>query len=374
VQNGVLIKMNRGCDIWGGPKLTDMQLHVEWQIPKRSNSGIYLRGRYEIQIQDDFGREKLGTDCCGGIYGKHAPRVNACLPAGQWQTFDTILQNNHITVIHNGVRVITNKPLRGVTGAAMPGKHSDPGPLKIQGDHGPLSLRNIQIRALKEGDKPVAFPAKTGFTRIFDGKTLNGWSPTKTGHGTGGKWEVIDGAIAGDQDKPGNGGVVLSEKTYGDFELTVDIKPDWGCDSGIFLRSNKKGQCYQIMVDYHTGGNVGGIYGEGTGGFNLRNYDFAKDSKKIVVRPEPSKGAVRVSPDKLESTYFHDDWNHVRCRMTGNPPTIDVWLNGTHITQFTDTEKRLAETGHVGLQVHGGEGWPMGKKTRFKQIEIKPLN
>lgn len=372
-EDGIMINKNRGCDISGGPNLTDLQLHVEWKLPKRSNSGIYLRGRYEIQIQDDYGK-KLGAGSCGGIYGQLTPRVNACYPAGEWQSFDAILRDNRVTVVHNGVHTIMNGPLKSVTGAAMPGKHGDPGPVKIQGDHGPISLRNIQIRPLKKDETPVAFPAKTGFARIFDGKTLAGWSATKTGHGSGGKWEVVDGAIAGGQDPPGNGGVILSKESYGDFELTADVRPDWGCDSGVFLRSTKEGKCYQIMVDYYGGGNVGGIYGEGTGGFNVRNYDFAPDSKKLVVRKEPSEGALPLAPEKADALCFHDDWNHIRCRMTGNPPTIDVWLNGVHILHFTDTEKRLGDTGQIGLQVHGGKGWPMGKKTRFRQIEIKRLN
>jgi hypothetical protein len=247
--------------------------------------------------------------------------------------------------------------------------HMDPGPLMIQGDHGPVKLRNILIRPMKEGDAIVPFPAKIGFTRLFDGKSLSGWTPSKTGHGTGGKWEVTDAVITGDQDKPGNGGIVISEKKYGDFELTADVRPDWGCDSGLFLRSTPDGRCYQIMVDYYKGGNIGGIYGEGIGGFNFRNYDFSPEKLPI-----PKSDAQFKFPEGSQNTLvFTDDWNHIRARVTANPPTIDVWLNGTHITHYTDTEKRLDDTGHLALQVHGGKGWPMGSKTRFKQIEVMPL-
>ena len=117
-----------------------------------------------------------------------------------------------------------------------------------------------------------------GYVSIFDGKTLNGWhkNPERIGHGTGGQWTVEEGAITGQQDPPGsgNGGILLTDKKYGDFELLIDLKPDWGVCSGLFVRSNDKGQCFQMMVDYHENGNVGHIYGEGTGGFNNRPFDI----------------------------------------------------------------------------------------------------
>jgi len=373
VRDGIMVNKTRGCDIAAGPDLQDMQIHVEWQIPKGSNSGIYLHGHYEIQIDDDFGL-RPDSKLVGGIYGLIAPRVNAARRPNTWQTFDATLRGDIISVIHNGVHVITNKKIVSKTGGAMAGKHGDPGPVKIQGDHGPISIRKIMVRPLKKGEAPATIPTPTGFTSIFDGKTLSGWDVTACGHGTGGKWEVIDGAIAGDQDKPGNGGLLLTAEQYGDFELSMDVAPEWGVCSGIFLRSNKKGQCYQIMVDYHTNGNVGGIYGEGIGGFNVRNYDFAKDSKKIVVKETPDKGALWLKADKAKNLYFHDDWNHIDAKMTGNPPTIDVWLNGAHVSHYVDTEKRLPDKGHIGVQVHGGKSWPTGKKTRFKNIHIKPLN
>ncbi|MFT4550546.1 MAG: hypothetical protein ACI9MB_004523, partial [Verrucomicrobiales bacterium] len=100
---------------------------------------------------------------------------------------------------------------------------------------------------------------------LFDGKTLKGChkNPNKIGHGTGGIWLAEDGTITGAQDPPGsgNGGILLTDEKFGDFELRLEIKPDWGVCSGLFLRSNDGGQCLQMMVDYHDGGNVGHIYG-----------------------------------------------------------------------------------------------------------------
>ena len=124
-------------------------------------------------------------------------------------------------------------------------------------------------------------------------RSTAGRSRAKTGHSrtsknkSGGKWVVEDGAIVGSQDVPGNGGIVITEKEYGDFEVALEMNNDYGPDSGLFLRSTDNGKCYQAMIDYHKGGNLMGIYGEGIGGKpHVRNFDFGKDVTEIVV---PSK-------------------------------------------------------------------------------------
>ena len=185
---------------------------------------------------------------------------------------------------------------------------------------------------------------------LFDGKSLTGWIVSeKTGHGKGGKWEVVEGAIEGDQDSPGSGGILMTEKEYGDFVLEMEINPDWGSDSGIFLRSGEDGKAYQVMVDYREGGNVGGVYGEGIGGFKE---DF---------------------PD-YQSHYKKGEWNKVRIRMTGNPPSIQVRLNGHRGVSWKgeDANARPAK-GRIALQVHGGSGWPPGNKTRFRNIRLREI-
>jgi hypothetical protein len=140
----------------------------------------------------------------------------------------------------------------------------------------------------------------TGWIPLFDGKSLAGWhkNPDKIGHGTGGSWTVEDGVLVGQQDPPGsgNGGILLTDRKFGDFELSIDMKPDWGVDSGVFLRSNDKGECFQMMVDYHEAGDVGHIYGEGTGGFNNRPWGLvgAHDDQHKLVRLStgPVEGAT----------------------------------------------------------------------------------
>jgi hypothetical protein len=129
---------------------------------------------------------------------------------------------------------------------------------------------------------------ENGWIPLFDGKTLDGWhkNPERIGHGTGGRWEVKDGAIVGEQDPPGsgNGGILLTDRKFGDFELTIDMKPDFGPDSGLFVRANDRGQCFQMMVDYHDAGNVGHIYGEGVGGFTTARLSLMASTKEASSR------------------------------------------------------------------------------------------
>ena len=123
----------------------DFNLSLEVMIPEGSNSGVYLRGIYEIQVLDSYGREP-DSHSMGGVYSRIAPSVNAEKPAGQWQTMDMTLVDRHITVILNGIKIIDNKPVYGPTGGALSSDVFAPGPIFLQGDHGPVSFRNIILR------------------------------------------------------------------------------------------------------------------------------------------------------------------------------------------------------------------------------------
>jgi len=141
--------------------------------------------------------------------------------------------------------------------------------------------------AKKEGDWIV----------LFDGKSLTGWTPSaKTGHSrasknkSAGRWVVEDGAITGSQDIPATGGILLTDRAFKNFEVSLEMNNDFGPDSGLFLRSNDKGQCYQAMIDYHANGNLMGIYGEGIGGKpHVRNFDFLDKVTKIKPHDAPFK-------------------------------------------------------------------------------------
>lgn len=149
-------------------KFGDCQLHLEFAEPTpatgdgqgRGNSGVYLQGRYEVQVLDSFKNSTYPNGQCGAIYGQHVPLVNACRPPGDWQTYDIVFHAARFegdkvkaparfTVFHNGVLIQDNVEVRGVTGSA-PGKEGpDDAPIYLQ-DHGnPVKYRNIWVRELK---------------------------------------------------------------------------------------------------------------------------------------------------------------------------------------------------------------------------------
>jgi hypothetical protein len=153
VENGVLIndlkKGEHGVDLITDKKFGDCELHIEFRVPKDGNSGVYLRGRYEVQVCDSFG-DKATAESCGAIYGQKAPSENASLKPGEWQTYDITLKGKTISVIHNGKLVIDKYELPGPTGGALDDKVNEPGPLMLQGDHTAVEYRNIVLKPLKK--------------------------------------------------------------------------------------------------------------------------------------------------------------------------------------------------------------------------------
>jgi hypothetical protein len=123
----------------------DFNLTLEARVVKDGNSGIYLRGLYEVQVADTYGR-KLDPHNMGAVYSRICPTEAAEKPAGEWQTFDITLVDRHVTVILNGKKIIDNQPLLGCTGGALWSDQFRPGPIYLQGDHTSVDYRNIVIR------------------------------------------------------------------------------------------------------------------------------------------------------------------------------------------------------------------------------------
>lgn len=123
----------------------DFRLTLETNVPKGGNSGIYLRGIYEIQVADTYGRG-IDSHNMGAIYSRITPSEAAEKPAGEWQTFDITLVDRHVTIILNGKKIIDNKPLLGCTGGALWSDQFRPGPIYLQGDHTGANYRNIVLR------------------------------------------------------------------------------------------------------------------------------------------------------------------------------------------------------------------------------------
>jgi hypothetical protein len=238
----------------------------------------------------------------------------------------------------------------------------------------PLALVLAGLAQTGAGDKRK----DGGYVKIFDGKTLVGWHVSaKSGHSnaskhkSGGKWVVEDGAIVGTQDIPGNGGIVITDAKYKNFEVVLEMRNDFGLDSGLFLRSTEDGKAYQAMVDYYKGGNLMGIYGEGIGGFGDRNYSFVDSPEKI--KENKSAFPLPVSPEKWPSFWKDGEWNELKARITGNPPTITTWIKGVKFMEWTDKEKRLPDDGGIALQVHGGDRY-FKLSCRYRNIRVKTLD
>ena len=199
-------------------------------------------------------------------------------------------------------------------------------------DQCPLGSRDFKREAFNDD----------GFVTIFDGKSLNGWHVSaKSGHSgasknkSGGKWVIEDGAIIGSQDIPGNGGIIITDEKYGDFEVTLEMKNDFGPDSGLFLRSTEKGQAYQSMIDYHANGNLVGIYGEGlSGGIHHRELQLHRQSDRDHAE---RRRRFRCPSCRRSGRFWkHGQWNELRARIVGNPPKITTWINGVKFMEFQD--------------------------------------
>ena len=153
VQDGVLMntvnKGEHGTDLVTEDKFWNFTVRYEYKVPPGANSGFYLRGRHEIQILDDFARGKPSKGGNGAIYNFKEQDVFASKPAGEWNTAEATIIDNKISVILNGKKIHDNVECAKATGSEIDNKISEPGPLFLQGDHGTVHFRKIEIKELK---------------------------------------------------------------------------------------------------------------------------------------------------------------------------------------------------------------------------------
>jgi hypothetical protein len=294
--------------------------------------------------------------------------------------------------------------------------------------------------------RPAAVPV--GFRPLFDGETLRGWhsaqrigvsakpiqppavsssasntSPAKLPQSklpisqalqaSKPRWEVRDHMIVGAQDearikKPetgedwGFGSWLMTDETFGDFELLVNAKPDWPCDTGIYVRSTALGQGFQVLLDHRgddklgVGGSVGFLYLRGIGGFRVCPYNFRWQTGADVLptdvnlmpsnRPEISP-EFSATNEEFRRAWKMNDWNTFRIRVVGQLPRITTWINDVKICecdtaaiQHPDYDPAavsalLGPRGHIAFEVHDGppERWGLGRVTRWRDIYIREL-
>lgn len=240
------------------------------------------------------------------------------------------------------------------------------------------------------------------WTTLFNGRDLTGWHLQKERglHGTGGHWGVTqDGLLSGEQGPPGsgNGGLLLTDDLFSDFELEISLRPDWGPDSGVFVRTDERGGGWQIYVDHHDNGNVGHIRLEtATYSVPFRPWGFS--------RPDPLKPALAMAVDARTKNWppgvyeelcsqeqwlrvwKPNDWNRLRIRCAGSElPVIETWVNDLKVCRFnaaSTTHPKFARdrakaavqrSGSIGLQVHGGKNWKTGDRVYWRDVRIRRI-
>lgn len=143
-ESGILRSPHSGSNLVTNETFKDFKLHIEFRYPAESNSGVYLRGRYEVQVIDSKGMEPSDV-LLGGVYGFLTPGEMVAKAPGEWQSFDITLVGRMVTIVANGTKIICNQAIPGITGGAIDSDEGAPGPILLQGDHGPIDYRNIII-------------------------------------------------------------------------------------------------------------------------------------------------------------------------------------------------------------------------------------
>jgi len=150
VKDGLLVNEAHGDNLKTTRTFDDFKVHFEVNCPNGANSGFYLRGRYEVQLEYETTKEPPERGM-GSVYGRLAPIADIARTPGQWETFDITLVGRMVTIERNGVKIIDNKEIAGITGGALNADEGQPGPFYIQGDHtGGLMFRNITVSVPKK--------------------------------------------------------------------------------------------------------------------------------------------------------------------------------------------------------------------------------
>lgn len=260
---------------------------------------------------------------------------------------------------------------------------------------------------------PSRAESESGYRSLFDGETLDGWhimEKPETGwyYATEENFFVKDGAIHCYQLPNKKGGLLMTDEQFKDFELVMDIQSDWGCDSGIFLRTTPDGRGIQVLNDYLPGGRIAFLFGQGTGGYT---------SRPIQLHGKPSGEDVEVTASDIYDAeeidgllysidaatwnriWKHGEWNTIRIRCVGEEPVITTWINGEKIMIMDGSvykgrsapnarkqnwdapsafdqeavHRLTGNGGSIALQVHPKDRWKPGGSARYKNIRIKEL-
>ena len=223
--------------------------------------------------------------------------------------------------------------------------------------------------------QPAPQKVPDGFTPLFNGRDLTGWHISKTArHGHTPDFHVSQGMILATQQPIGGGGLLITDKKYKNYEFYMEAKPDWGNDSGVFLRTTEGGAAYQVTMDYLPGGSMGRTIQEG----GLVGVGRPVGQERAPATPAAPRPPGTPAPvDAGMAAWKHNDWNSVRIRVTGDNPHVTVWVNDKQVSDFTDPANRAPNgmvEGPIAIQIHGGDArWLPGGYWRWRNIGIKEL-
>jgi len=342
----------------------DIELHVEFMVAKGSNSGIIFHGNHEIQILDSAHVKEPTGGHCGGIYPRAAmkpkyhhidkgspPRVNAAKKPGLWQSYDIIFQAarfdkagkktanaKFVKVTHNGKVIQENVEVPYACGPNWDRKQYPQGPIIIQGDYGPIAIRNVRVRDWKPSNKKgqLNVPPK-GFTALFKGKDFSGWRMNPKAKKM---WSIENGVLKAPALLEQWGADLATENEYKDFVLLVDFRmPTWS-DSGINFRKlipklKNFGRSAQLNIG--TGKRMGQL-----DSLNLMSKEM---KQKLGVKKENMPRIKPVDP-KI------GDWHTIKMTLVGR--TLTAELDGETIIDKFEYPENLLATGPapISLQKH----------------------
>jgi len=363
--SGVMINGKEGkCPslVTKRPDYRDIEVHVEFMVAKGSNSGVIFHGNHEVQILDSYGVKQPKASDCGGIYPRaetqpsyhyleegSPPRVNAAKPPGQWQTLDIIFQAprfdkagektahaKFIKVVLNGQVVQENQEVPYASGTNWDRKQYPQGPIIIQGDYGPIAIRNVRVRPWKADTQALNVPPD-GFTALFNGKDFTGWrmSPKVKEY-----WSVEDGVVKSPGLLKEWGADLATEKAYRDFVLLLEFRMPTISDSGINFRRlipEIPGFGDQEQFNLRSRGGMG----------HLESYYFLpKETAKKVGLKEEERPHVRYIDPEVGV------WHTVKLTMKGR--TFSAEYDGEVLYdrfQFHDWMMNMEPT-PIRLQKH----------------------
>jgi hypothetical protein len=359
VKDGVIENDGNGVYLTADEDLGDVEIYIDWKIGPTGDSGVYLRGTPQVQIWDYTNQAvaKLGADKgSGGLWNNSPgapgkdPLVLADKPIGEWNTFHIIQVGARTTIDLNGKRVVDHAILENYWDKDRKKPILARGPFQLQTHQHPTYWRNIYMRPIPpdEANKILASRDASGFTPLFDGKSLDGWA------GPVDQYEVADGAI---RCKPGKGGAIYYDKEYSDFVARVQFRLPPGGNNGLAIRYPGKGDpAYAGMCELQVLDNTAEKYAK----LDQRQYHGSAYGMVAAAR-----GYQRPV----------GEWNFQEVTVKG--PKVKVELNGTVIldADLSQVKEFMANSPHPGKdRTSGFFGFAgHGDAVEFRDVMIKPL-